>query len=337
MGPYTRRMRPSGSALLRSARTPAFLVTHPANIRYLTGCVVERGYVLVTSRRMILFVSGLEVLSAERSVHSGVTVRDSAGLAEMLSEFSRCGYEADHVTVEQLARWKKKMPRTKFIERTDILGEFRRTKDPEELRSLRRAHRMTKELLRRVPSMLRKNISEERLARQILQWALELGADGLSFDPIVAFGTHTACPHHRPTPRVLQKGHIVQIDIGVKYKGYCADMSEVFFTVKPTKTEEQVYRALQVAQRKAIAAVRAGVTNRELDAIARGVLKKAGIEKYFIHSLGHGVGLEIHEGLSLSHKAPEAKLLKNEVVTIEPGVYFPGKFGMRVENMIYVQ
>jgi len=98
-----------------------------------------------------------------------------------------------------------------------------------------------------------------------------------------------------------------------------------------------VYHALQVAQRSAIRAIRPGVSNRKLDRIARSVLKKAGIEHYFTHSLGHGVGLEIHEGVSLSQKAPEQKLLKNEVITIEPGVYIPGKFGMRVEEMIFVQ
>ena len=195
---------------------------------------------------------------------------------------------------------------------------------------------MTKELLRRVPSVLRKSTTEEKLARQLLLWSLELGADGLSFDPIVAFGTHTGCPHHRPTSRSLRKGHLVQIDVGVKFRGYCADMSEVFFTVTPTKTEEQVYRVLTLAKNRAMKAAGVGAPTHELDAMVRAMLKKAGIEQYFTHALGHGVGLEIHEGISISRKAPEAKLLKNEVITIEPGAYFPGKFGMRVEDMVYV-
>ena len=334
---YSPPMRPSPSELLHAARTPAFLVTDPANIRYLTGYPADHACLLALPRRWLLFVSSLEILSAERGATSNVAVRDIAELPEQLRGMRRCGYEAETVTVERLVRWRRMMPKIRFAETKGVLQEFRRSKEPDELRNLRQAQRMTKEILRRIPSMLRKSITEEKLARQILLWSLELGGDGLSFDPIVAFGTHTACPHHRPTSRLLQKGHIVQIDIGVKCKGYCADMSEVFFTVKPTKIEEQVYRALCLAQRKAMKAVRPGASTRALDRIAREVLTKAGIEKYFTHSLGHGVGLEIHEGVSLSAKAADRKLLRNEVVTIEPGVYIPGKFGMRVEDMVYVQ
>jgi Xaa-Pro aminopeptidase len=112
--------------------------------------------------------------------------------------------------------------------------------------------------------------------------------------------------------------------------------TQTIFTVKPTKTQEQVYRALTVAKEKSAKAIKVGASTHTLDTIARGILKKAGIEEYFTHSLGHGVGLEIHEGVSLSVKSSEAKLLRHEVITIEPGAYFPGKFGMRVEDMYYV-
>ncbi|NOS66841.1 MAG: M24 family metallopeptidase [Candidatus Peribacteraceae bacterium] len=330
-------MRPtSPSQILKQANAPAFLITNLINIRYLTGLSVSAGVMLIVPRKMLLFVDS-RYREMANALGDGITVKDLSELPAIMNDVRRCGFESEDVTVHRWNVWTKKFPKTKFLSTTGILQSFRRQKEGDELRLLRRAHRMTKELLRRVPSVLRKNITEEQLARQLLQWALELGAEGLSFDPIVAFGTHTACPHHRPTSRTLQKGHIVQIDVGVKYKGYCADMSEVFFTVTPTKTEAQVYRALQVAQRNAIRAVRHGASNRELDRIARSILKKAGIEQYFTHSLGHGVGLEIHEGVSLSQKASEDTVLRNEVITIEPGVYFPGKFGMRVEDMIYVQ
>ena len=329
-------MRPTSSShILKQANAPAFLITNLINIRYLTGLTISAGVLLVVPRRMVLFVDSRYKDMAER-LDGGIAVKDLSDLPAMMSEVRRCGFEAEDVTVHRRDAWTKKFPKTRFLPTTGILQSFRRQKDEVELRCLRRAHRMTKELLRRVPAVLRKHVTEERLARQLLQWALELGADGLSFDPIVAFGTHTACPHHRPTSRMLQKGHIVQIDVGVKYRGYCADMSEVFFTVRPTKTEEQVYRALQLAQRNAIRAARAGGSTRELDREARRILKKAGIEQYFTHSLGHGVGLEIHEGISLSQKAPDETLLRNEVITVEPGVYFPGKFGMRIEDMVIV-
>lgn len=330
-------MRPaSPNQILRLADAPAFLITNLINIRYLIGQSVSAGVILALPRKLTLFVDarygGIAVSSC-----SGIAVKDLSELHAAMCDLRRCGFEAEDVTVRRLESWTKKFPKIRFVPTAGVLQSFRRQKEEDELRCIRRAHRITRELLRRVPSALRRRITEGRLARQLLQWALELGADGLSFDPIVAFGTHTSCPHHRPTGRVLQKGHIVQIDVGAKCNGYCADMSEVFFTATPAKTEAQVYRALRVSQRKAIHAIRPGASNREIDRIAREILKKAGIERYFVHSLGHGVGLEIHEGVSLSQKAPEQKLLRNEVVTVEPGVYLPGKFGMRVEDMIYVQ
>lgn len=333
---YTRAMRPlSPTPILKIAKTPVFLVTNLTNIRYLTGLNVSAGALLATPRKFILFVDSRYTEMAQKAADRFV-VRDAGEFGEVMAEFRSCGFEADDVTVDRHVRWIKKFPKVKFRSTTNVLQHFRRQKDDDELRLLKRARKMTQELLRRVPALLRRSITEERLASQLIVWALELGADGLSFDPIVAFGTHTAVPHHRPTSRMLQRGHVVQIDVGVKYKGYCADMSEVFFTARPTKIEEQVYRTLCHAKNRATAAVKAGITNHDLDDLARAILHKAGIEPYFTHSLGHGVGLDIHEGISLSSKAPETALLKNEVITIEPGAYFPGKFGMRVEDMVFV-
>ena len=233
-------MRPtSPSQILKQANAPAFLITNLINIRYLTGLSVSAGVMLIVPRKMILVVDSRYRDMADR-VDDAVTVKDFSELPAIMNDVRRCGFESEDVTVFRHSSWAKKFPKTKFLPTTGILQSFRRQKDDDELRNLRRAHRMTKELLRRVPSVLRKSVTEQQLARQLLQWALELGAAGLSFDPIVGFGTHTACPHHHPTSRMLQKGHLVQIDVGVKYRGYCADMSEVYFTVEPTKTEAEV-------------------------------------------------------------------------------------------------
>jgi Xaa-Pro aminopeptidase len=202
---------------------------------------------------------------------------------------------------------------------------------------MRRAERMTQELLRRVPTALRRNVTEKALAWKLAQWAQELGADRLAFDPIVAFGTHTSRPHHQPTTRALQKGHLVQIDVGAVYRGYCADMSRVFFTAKPTAEQERAYRAVMEAKETAQAAIRAGVSTKELDQQARGVLRSYGMEAAFTHALGHGLGLEVHEGVTVSSHAPLRTLVPGEVITVEPGVYFPGKFGIRIEDMAVVE
>lgn len=329
-------MRPgSPKALLRALRVPACLITGTANVRYLAGFPTE-GIILALPKRFLLFVSALERETADHAVSRGMRVFALSDLPGVLSEVLCCGFEADDVTIERKSRWKRKIPNTKFIPFAGILDEFRRQKSPEELRCIRRAERITMEILRRIPGALRSTTTEEQLARKMQMWALELGAEGMAFDPIVAFGTHTSIPHHRPTSRTLQRSHLVQIDVGAKFRGYCSDRSEVFFTAKPTKLQAKIYATLCEARDRAMEAAKPGVTTHTLDKIARDILAREGVEEEFCHGLGHGVGLEIHEGITLSQKRPAEELLKHEVITIEPGVYFPGKFGMRVESMVYV-
>jgi len=330
-------MRPSTpQELLRSADLSAFLVSNLTHIRYLTGLSLSAGFLLVLPRRFLLFTDGRYAEVAQQQTREGVLVRDFARLESFLQKVPECGFESETVTVAKLRKWKRCFKNTKFVQVRGVIEEFRRSKEPDELRAFRRAQRMTRELLRRVPSALRTSITEKKLAWQLRVWAHELSAEELSFDPIVAFGTHTSRPHHEPTDRKLKKGHIVQIDVGARYHGYCADQSAVFFTGKPTALQQRVYEAVSEAKRKAISAVKAGVTNRMLDRIATKVLEKEGLDEYFVHALGHGVGLEIHEGVTLSERAPKKALLLNEIVTIEPGVYIPGKFGIRLEEEVVV-
>ena len=248
----------------------------------------------------------------------------------------RIGFEAEHVTYQRLALWKRKYKNTKFIHTSEAVEWFRRGKENEELRYLQRAERITEELLRRVPHALKKGITEEELARKIAIWALELGAEGVSFDPIVAFGTHTSSPHHRPTSRTSKRPHRAD-RLWRKIPWLLRGSQRSFFHQSPTSFQKRVYEILfSEARDAAMEQARAGASTHLLDRTARDILKREGIEHAFTHSLGHGVGLDIHEGVTLSSKAKEEKLLRREVITIEPGVYFPGTFGMRLESMVYV-
>jgi Xaa-Pro aminopeptidase len=294
------------------------------------------GWLLVLPRSLVLFADGRYALAAEQGARKGIAVRPLENLGKALAVLPECGFEDEDVTVARLGRWKSKFPSTKFVRTSEVVEHFRRTKSDDELRVLMRARRMTQELLRRVPSSLRAGVNERAIAWKLEVWARDLGAEGLSFPPIVAFGSHTSSPHHQPTSRPLRKGHVVQVDVGVKFRGYCGDLSDIYFTAKPKSEEQAVFDAVREAKEKAQDAVQAGVTTTALDRIARGVLKKAGYDAFFTHSLGHGVGLDIHEGVSLSSQRKPVELLKNEVITIEPGVYLPGKFGIRLEDMVVV-
>lgn len=312
------------------------MVTDLTNVRYLSGIPVSAGCLFVNGRRTILFVDSRYRESAQKNVYGNVTVKDPKEIPDILAEHKECGFEAQHVSVLRHQLWKGKYKKTKFVPREDVVEFFRRSKDDQELVAMRKAERITRELLRRVPGVLRHPLTELDLSRKLQIWALELGADGMAFETIVAFGPHTSVPHHRPTSRMLKKGQLVQIDLGAKVKGYCADAAEVFFTTRPTELQERVYGALVDAQKAALKLIKPGVLNRNLDRAARAVLDEEGLDPYFTHALGHGVGLDVHEGVTISSKAPEQKLLKNEVITVEPGVYFEGKFGMRVERMVAV-
>ncbi|OGJ57940.1 hypothetical protein A2881_04665 [Candidatus Peribacteria bacterium RIFCSPHIGHO2_01_FULL_55_13] len=331
-------MRPKRpSAILEAAETRAFLVSNLVNIRFLTGISLSSGILLIDKNGMTLFTDGRYLETAAHAVHRGVSVRDAATIGDAMKKVRSCGMEDNDVSLDRFRRWKSKFKNTKFIHTSSVVEEFRRAKDKDEILKFRRAQRITREIIRRVPSMLRRPIREIDLAWQLQAWARELGAEGMAFDSIVAFGTHTSSPHHHPTHRRLQKGHIVQIDCGAKYGGYSADQSAVFFTGKPTLLQKKVFEAVLEAKDAAIEAIKPGVSVRHLDQVAREVLQRYGLEQYFCHALGHGVGLEIHEGVTLSQRAPDQKLLKGEIITIEPGVYIPGRFGMRVEEEIIVK
>lgn len=312
------------------------LVTNPTNVQYLTGISISAGVLLQEKQRTTLFVDD-RYMERARNACRGMRVRHIRELPDVMRHIRRCGFEAEHITVARYRSWKKRFPQTMFLPREGVIEHGRRQKRPEELRTLRRAEQMTEEMLRRVSPVLRRTITERELAWKLQLWAHDLGAEGLAFDPIVAFGAHTSRPHHHPTDRRLRKGDIVQIDVGAKFQGYCADRSAVYFTTEPTTEQGRVFDALQETLKVTRKEVRCGVSNRALDRCARRILKSYGFTEEFCHALGHGVGLDVHEGVTLSLKAPLTKLLQNEVITLEPGLYFPGKFGMRLEEMVYVR
>jgi len=314
----------------------SLLISNLVNIRYLTGLQFTSGLLLVTQQKFILFVDDRYKEMAQRKLKNNFLVLDFSLLKRFLSKFKECGFEEDHVSMKRFYSWKSQFKNTKLIRTFGLIEEIRRKKNNKEIRWIHYAESITEEILSRIPNALKRFPTESQLARMLDTWARDLGADTLSFDPIVAFGNHTSCPHHRPTDRRLKEGHIVQIDIGAKYRGYCADRSDVFFTSGPTKKQKYVLDAVREAKDGAKALAKSGNTNHELDRLARHILKSYKLNKYFIHSLGHGVGLDIHEGINISQKAPEQKLLKGEVITIEPGVYFPGNFGIRLEDMVFI-
>jgi Xaa-Pro aminopeptidase/Xaa-Pro dipeptidase len=318
--------------ILTVARVRHFLVTAPVNILYLTGVDLSAAALLISEGKAELFVDGRYLEAAKSTCFPGVVVRPLKEWVSVLRDLRIIGFEGNRVTVDRLLSWQRKFKNTKFVHKSGIIEEFRGVKSSEELSVIEEALQMTHAILAKVPRLLCVGTAEREVALTIESFAVRAGADGMAFPTIVAFGRNTSYPHHHPGKSRLRKGDIVQVDMGVRLRGYCSDVSRVFFTAEPTREQRKALRAVKRAKRAAEAALRPGVTNHTLDRIAREELAKSGMEEAFTHSLGHGLGLEIHEQPSLSGKAPLIRLRRRQVVTIEPGVYFPGSFGIRLED-----
>jgi len=329
-------MPPPSNIILRHAGVPAFLVTNTANIRYLTGIDCTDGLVFLTPRSVLLLVDGRYAEVAARESYEHVRIRNRDSLRSVLAHHRVIGLESSSVTLSEMAMFKRFSKNTKFVHTTGVIEQFRRSKRQDEIRLLKRADAITREMLRRVPSALTVGMRERELAWMLRSWAHELGAEDVSFDPIVAFGANTSHPHHAAGERRLRKRDIVLVDCGIRFHGYCGDRTEMYFLGEPTVMQARALDAVRHAKNAAISMVRAGASTQAIDAAARAVLRDYGMEDAFTHALGHGVGLDIHEGVSLSRRGQDWTLLRNEVITIEPGVYFPGAFGIRLEEMIVV-
>lgn len=310
----------------------AMLISNLTNIRYLTGIHASSGLLLVTKKNSVAFLDSRYSEMASKRAERGLSVEDPGQIKTHLSRFPSLGYEPGSVTVARLDRWKKQFKNKKFVQIEDLTEGLRRVKDKDEILHIKDASAITKKALSYVTSLLRYGMTERQLALDLYMFCMKHGADGMAFETIVGFGENTSRPHHRPTDRRLRKGDIIQVDMGASLHGYCSDYSRVYFTASPTDKQKKAYGALKEAKKSAEKILKPGALNTELDQEARRVLKSYGYDTEFCHSLGHGVGMDIHEGVTLSMKAPPMKLSKNEVVTIEPGLYFPGKFGMRLED-----
>lgn len=329
-------MHPSAQELLAKTGYEALLVTKPVNVRYLSHVSVGNASLLVTKKGYTLFVDALEFEAAKKMAPTFVRVQEYTTIVPTILKIAKCAFEEEDISVARLKKWKKQFPHVIFVGSQGCIENYRRTKDANELKSMLHANTMTEEILARIPLILCTGTTEKEVAWTIECWARELGGEGMGFPTIVAFGTHTSRPHHHPTDKKLKKRDIIQIDMGIIVDGYTSDRSAVYFTGHPTVKQQKVLLALEEAKNAGIEAIATGVACSEPDRISRSVLKKYGLEKEFIHSLGHGVGLEIHEGVSLSSRSKDL-LMEHEVVTVEPGVYFEGKWGMRLEDMVIVQ
>ncbi|MDE3070479.1 MAG: aminopeptidase P family protein [Acidobacteriota bacterium] len=361
--PYGQRLDAALGAL-REHELDALLVSTPGNLRYLTGFTGSNGVALLVAqgaRRSrtapteqssgeagsVFFTDFRYVTQAAAQVAGcyrrwpdspGVVQSDLlAAVAEELASLagSRLGFESDHLTVAGHEHLDELLPPAwELVGAGGIVERLREVKDAGEVERIAAAAELADDALRRVLEGGLRGRTERAIAFSLDSAMRDLGAESESFATIVASGQHGALPH--ATPREVEVGHgmLVTIDWGARLDGYCSDCTRTFASGDPGARAREVYELVLRAQEEALAGLHPGVTGAEADALARNVIEAAGHGEHFGHGLGHGVGLEVHEGPRLSRTGGERTLREGVVVTVEPGVYLPGELGVRIEDLV---
>jgi Xaa-Pro aminopeptidase len=345
------------------AGAEALVVTHLPDVRYLSGFTGSSGAVALLGGRAALFTDGRYRTQANAEAQGLRVVIEQRSPAAQAVEWlaaagvTRCAFDAGQTTVSALETMKKAVPaavRRSFLVSTDgLVARIRQVKDEDEIARIRKAAGLGCSLFENVLGYIEAGAVEAEIAAQLEYKARLAGAEAMSFETIVASGERSALPHGRATTAKLPRRGFVTLDFGVLLDGYCSDMTRTVHVGKGSAREWDVYHSVLEAQQAAVAAVGPGVRCSDVDEVARSVLRKAGLEKEFSHSTGHGVGLEIHEGPRIAAKQ-EQKLEAGMVITIEPGAYLStqpvGKagakvtargssaevFGVRIEDMVLV-
>jgi len=316
----------------------AFLATSNPNVRYLTGFSGSNGQILISADRDVFLTDGRyetqaarEVAGADRQIY---LAEFPAALAEACAGLgvTRVAFDATDMTV---ARHEDLSSVCELVPTRGEVEALRRAKDADERACLEEAQALSDAAFSQVLERVRAGITERELAVDLESTMRRLGADDRAFETIAAFGSSAAEPHHAPTDRRLERGDVVKMDFGALASGYHADMTRTVFLGRPSGELRDVYELVRSAQQAGIDAMRSGATEGEVDAAARGPIEEAGFGRAFPHGLGHGVGLQIHEGPWLRRGGTDTVPL-GAVITVEPGIYLEGVGGVRIEDMVEV-
>ncbi len=330
------------SALGVSGAPDALLVTRPEHVRYLSGFTGSNGWLLLRRSAVVFLTDPRYREQAERQVRgmrvlvvAGQTFAAALGGLRLERQLRTLGYEADHLSVTASNNLKKLLRPLRLVPMSGIVEELRAVKFPDELRAIRAAVRISEQSFHEILPMLRPGVSEIDIAAELSYRQRRLGADEDAFPPIVLFGRRSSLVHGQPTRVRLPRRGPVLIDFGCRVEGYGSDLTRTLHMGTAARRFRAAYEAVLAAQRAGCAAARAGIPAAELDALVRDRIAAAGLGAYFEHGLGHGIGLEMHEAPLLSPRNG-LPLEPGQVVTIEPGVYIPGAFGIRIEDDLLI-
>ena len=322
---------------------PALVMTDAVSIRYACGFHIDDGAAVISPDRAWVITDSRYVEAATAAIRDMEVLCTSTDhtLSQMLGElfaengFAKAGAMPDRLSHGQWS-WLEKAVGVPLADAGPILEDLRARKDRDEVDSIIAAQRIAEKALDEVLGIIRPGLTEKEVAAELVYRMYKYGGEGNSFDPIVVTGSKSSMPHGVPGDKVIQDGDFVTMDFGTLYNGYCSDMTRTVAVGHVTEEMRRVYDTVLAAQLAGIAAAAPGVPGKAVDAAARKVIADAGYGAYFGHSFGHSLGLEIHEdpGARPNNDQP---LPEGAVISAEPGIYLPGRFGVRIEDMLWLR
>ncbi len=327
---------------LKNSDVDAVLLNSIPDRQFATGFHSTAGYAFITPDSAAFLIDFRYIDAARKEIEGFDIVMATSELKyetiinDIIAKkgIKRVGFKQDGITYAQFTALEK-LINAELVPSGDMINGLRASKQAWEIEYMQRAQDISEEVLDEVLGLLRPGISEVEVSAEIVYRIIKKGADGISFDPIVVSGPNSALPHGVPGSRRIEHGDFVTLDFGSRYRGYCSDMTRTVAIGSATDEMKKIYEIVHRAQQTGIDAMRAGVVGSEVDAASRAVISAEGYGEYFGHGFGHSVGLEVHE--SPNANTIETKTLpKGAVVTAEPGIYLPGKFGVRIEDMLEI-
>ncbi len=324
---------------LKAQDIEGMIISNPVNIKYLIGIEAE-GILLLTRKENIYITDSryIEMVQSTLTITDEIIVDDIKDITEedYQSFFSFCenvGFEEEYVTYSKYKEYMHRYRINNFVETENIVEKQRIIKDEEEIENIRKACEITDNCFKHLLDFIKIGMTEKEVAHEIQRYFDEQGADGLAFDSIVASGVNSSKPHAVPTDKIIQDGDIITIDFGCKYNGYCSDMTRTIFVGYVKEEIREVYNLVLKNQKQTLEEMYDGANTKILFKMVDNDFK---IHKYELpHALGHGVGLDVHEEPAIGPRK-EVLLKENMVVTDEPGIYIPEKFGVRIEDTVLI-
>jgi len=327
--------------LFTSKKQDGYIAVEEKNMQYFTSFFGGSTLLIPQNQESILFVYGVNFEAAKLQTQNARVelIRTGEDFVKKIVEeinrlkLRRVGF--DSLRASTYFKIKELLKETELENAEDMVWTLRKVKDENELAFMKRASELTSLGMKKASETVKAGLTEREVAAEVEYVMRKSGSDGVAFDTLLSSGPNSAFPHGGCGDRKIKEGDFVVVDIGAKCEGYCADLTRTFIVGKPSPKQSEIYQTIAMAQNMALKKIRAGSEAKDVDRVAREQIEKVGYGEYFVHNLGHGVGLDIHEPPTLGSTSKDI-LVSGNVVTVEPGIYIPGFGGVRIEDTVLV-